>query len=77
MYPMIKAPGGHFTLQEVEEVRGRNDPGRGLPAGPAQGREGVLVGPRVFWAQLPSPESFPTPAGRWKFDQEGSAPQGS
>ena len=48
MYPMIKAPGGHFTLQEVEEVRGRNDPGRGRPAGPAQGREGVLVGPRVF-----------------------------
>lgn len=22
VYPMIKAPGGHFTLQEVEEVQG-------------------------------------------------------
>ena len=22
VYPMVKAPGGHFTLQEVEEVRG-------------------------------------------------------
>lgn len=29
VHPMIKDPGGHFTLREVEEVRGCAGPGRG------------------------------------------------
>ena len=35
---MIKDPGGHFTLQEVEEVRGVRRPGEG--AGQLGGRRG-------------------------------------
>lgn len=68
MHPMIKDPGGHYTLQDVEEVgRGSSALGGGSQLrGLRAGRLGLAADPQLFPAPGDQAQEIPIPGSQWK-----------